>query len=83
LPVLRRKTAQVRVASFLLGMLRRKERLGQTAKTLTMTRSDIADFLGLTIETVSRTFTNLRTLGCIALKSAINRDDLETLANLA
>jgi len=53
-----------------------------------MTRSDIADFLGLTIETVSRTFTNLRNRGCIALDGAANvsiidRDELEELADIA
>jgi CRP/FNR family transcriptional regulator len=88
--LLGRKTAQERVASFLLGMARRKGKLGQDAETLTltMTRSDIADFLGLTIETVSRTFTNLRNRGCIALDGAANlsiidRDELEELADIA
>ena len=88
--LLGRKTAQERVASFLLKMVRRKEKLGKDAGTLTlpMTRADIADFLGLTIETVSRSFTNLRALGCIALDGAatvkiVDRNELEELAEVA
>jgi len=49
--------APQRIASFLLDM---SERLGQPDNLeLPMTRQDIADYLGLTIETVSRTFTQL------------------------
>jgi CRP-like cAMP-binding protein len=50
-----------------------------------MTRGDIADYLGLTIETVSRTITLLRKAGPIALDSAdrlrlVSPDALEALA---
>ena len=49
--------ARQRIASFLLEM---SERLGQPDNLeLPMTRQDIADYLGLTIETVCRTFTRL------------------------
>ena len=67
--LLGRKTAVERVASFLLGLIRRQERLGRDGKAvrLTMTRNDIADYLGLTTETVSRTFTGLRNQGVIEL----------------
>jgi CRP/FNR family transcriptional regulator, anaerobic regulatory protein len=67
--MLGRKTAQERVASFLLGLIRRQERLGRDGKAirLTMTRTDIADYLGLTTETVSRTFTGIRGAGHIEL----------------
>lgn len=63
------RTATERVAAFLLAMSRRSERKGGDATTidLPMTRSDIGDFLGLTIETVSRTFTKLRQLEIIDL----------------
>jgi hypothetical protein len=46
-----------------------EERLGRDGKAirLTMTRSDIADYLGLTTETVSRTFTGFRAARLIEL----------------
>lgn len=67
------RTATERVASFLLALARRNERRGEEASefVLPMTRSDIADFLGLTIETVSRTFTKLRAEGVIELAQSV------------
>lgn len=59
--VLGQRTAEERVASFVLNLSRRYEAIGQGSATipLPMSRQDIADYLGLTIETVSRTFTRL------------------------
>ncbi len=59
--LLGRRSADEKVASFLIGWRDRLERHGLPSKTLPlpMSRQDIADFLGLTIETVSRTFTRL------------------------
>ena len=67
------RTAMERVASFLLALSRRNARKGEDPRefVLPMTRNDIADFLGLTIETVSRTFTKLRSEGLIDLAQSV------------
>ena len=62
------KSAQERVAGFLLEMTRRTP--GSAAIELPMSRQDIADYLGLTIETVSRTLTQLEKAGAIELPSS-------------
>ena len=60
-----RRSANERVASFLVDMA---ARLGDVDNLeLPMTRQDIADYLGLTIETVSRTLTHLQVSGLIKL----------------
>jgi CRP-like cAMP-binding protein len=62
------KTAQERVAGFLLEMA---ERIKSTTEVeLPMSRQDIANYLGLTIETVSRTLTILENSSAIALPSS-------------
>ena len=62
--LLGRKSAIEKIASFLLHMA---ERAGDDAIELPMSRIDIADHLGLTIETVSRSLTQLERKGLIAL----------------
>ena len=59
------KNAQERVAAFLLEMADRSPAGG--AIELPMSRQDIADYLGLTIETVSRTLTFFETAAAIEL----------------
>jgi CRP/FNR family transcriptional regulator, nitrogen fixation regulation protein len=62
------KNAQERVAAFLLEMAERVP-VGNTVE-LPMSRQDIADYLGLTIETVSRTLTQLECAAAIELPSS-------------
>jgi CRP/FNR family nitrogen fixation transcriptional regulator len=62
------KTAQERVAGFLLEMAARARNHAEIE--LPMSRQDIADYLGLTIETVSRTLTQLENSAAIALPSS-------------
>jgi CRP/FNR family nitrogen fixation transcriptional regulator len=66
--LLGRKTAQERIASFLLQMAERAP--AASAVDLPMSRQDIADYLGLTIETVSRTLTQLEHIAAIRLASS-------------
>jgi CRP/FNR family transcriptional regulator len=81
------RTAAERIAAFLTALSRRNERRGEAPNeiVLPMTRMDIADFLGLTIETVSRTLTKLRHDGVIDLEQCILVTILkpEALAQLA
>mgnify|MGYP001270286877 CR=1 FL=1 len=81
------KSAEARMAVFLLALSRRNRDVGGDASRidLPMTRVDIGDYLGLTIETVSRTFSKLKRSGVIALPrtTTVLIRDVEALANLA
>ena len=83
--VLNRRSAIERLSAFILDVHRRQNiRPGMTLR-FDMGRADIADFLGLTIETVSRNFSKLRQLRIVDLPdihSLVIRDHdgLEALA---
>lgn len=80
--LLGRRAATEKVASFLLDWAARHGRKDHA--DLPMSRQDMADYLGLTIETVSRTLSQLERDGVIAIANARqivfrNREALEDL----
>jgi len=83
LMLLGRKNAEEKLATFLLEMLEHSP--DPKIVDLSMSRTDIADYLGLTIETVSRTFSILKREDIIALPSAqhvviLDREALEDMS---
>lgn len=91
--LLGRKTAEEKVASFLHMLARRSLMIGckhtgpsgVASFELPLTRADMADHLGLTIETVSRQLTRLKTANVIKLNSnrLILVPDVDRLAKVA
>ena len=75
------KNARERVASFLLEMADRASE--NNTIELPMSRQDIADYLGLTIETVSRTLTSLETASAIEVSPSSRRIVLRNRPALA
>jgi CRP/FNR family transcriptional regulator len=86
--LLGRKAAAERLASFFLSLLARTERVTgvpEASFDLPMTRIDIADYLGLTKETVSRMLAHLRSRGLIRLQTqnrveVLDRNGLRAMA---
>lgn len=84
-----RKTAAEKVASFLYLIATHIDPAAEETQSasfeLPLTRADIADFLGLTIETVSRQITKLRKSGVIEVENNrhVTVPDLERLAHRA
>ena len=85
--ILGRRSARERLAGFLLDMFERIPRSEREPECiiLPMSRSDIADSLCLTVETVSRQFSDMRQQGLIetAGRSSVNILDWEGVARAA
>lgn len=85
--LLGRKTAKEKVCSFLLSLHRRRSvhEGPNAAVPVSMSRADIGDYLGLTTETVSRTFTALKASGAIRLREGgrVEIPDIDLLQDLA
>ena len=84
--LLGRRTAEEKVAAFLLGLRERYARTGRVSVTveLPMGRQDMADYLGLTIETVSRMLTRLdRAHTILLVPGGVRLLDLAKLERLA
>ncbi|WP_255567931.1 helix-turn-helix domain-containing protein [Brevundimonas sp. PAMC22021] len=86
--LLGRKTAQERVASFLLDLPSHdpSRSAPENHVRLPMTRAEIADYLGLTIETVSRVLSRLKASGVVRLVSlhelqVLRPDQLQAIAS--
>ncbi|WP_072392209.1 helix-turn-helix domain-containing protein [Hyphomicrobium sp. CS1GBMeth3] len=80
------RSAVERVVAFLLALHRRSDNRDRDEVKLAMRRSDIADLLGLTIETVSRTLTKLREMGVIEVEqggTTVHLCDIDRLTDLA
>ena len=82
------RSATERLVTFLLALSRRNAARGRDPEVLElpMTRTDIGDFLGLTIETVSRTFSKLKAMGLIEIDQGTTiritaMDELSALAD--
>ena len=78
-------TAEERTASFLLGLSGRFARMSFSPAhfLLPMSRSDIGEYLGLTVETVSRILTGLRRTGLIEVNNReIELKDIDGLRRI-
>jgi CRP/FNR family nitrogen fixation transcriptional regulator len=67
LVILGRQSARERVASFLVQLIERRKSGDTATIAVPMTRQDIADYLGLTVETVCRVLSALKREGAIAI----------------
>ena len=88
--LLGRKTARERIATFLLSLSERAIRRGERGDViaLPMSREDIGDYLGLAIETVSRTFTRFKKQGVVYFSNPreakiLDRETLQDIAGMA
>ena len=78
-------SAEARVARFLVSLSERFAEMGYSSKlfNLRMTRHEIGSYLGLTLETVSRTLSALNGFGLISVdQRSIGIKDIDSLRTL-
>jgi len=78
-------SAEQRLAAFLLSLSRRHQRLGFSASrfVLRMTREEIGNYLGLTLETVSRLFSRFQREGLVSVRQRdIEIKDIQSLKEM-
>lgn len=83
--MLSKRTAEERIASLLLSLSSRfaRRKLSPTQFSLPMARNDIANFLGLAVETVSRVFTRFQNQGLIRARGReVELLDLQALQDI-
>ena len=81
-----RKQAMSRLAIFLRSLSERRQGIGQDSRELqlSMSRQELANYLGLVIETVSRLFSRMQALGVLKVeRRTVHILDLAGLAALA
>nr|WP_051201868.1 FNR family transcription factor [Ferrimonas senticii] len=84
--LLSKKNAEQRLAAFLTNLARRFGNRGFSSREyrLTMTRGDIGNYLGLTVETISRLLGRFQKAGWIDVKGKyINIREIDTLTRVA
>lgn len=85
--LLSKSSADARVASLILSISTRNARRGLSARQLrlTMSRVDIGNYLGLTVETVSRVFSRMQKLGLLRVENKeieiLDTAELRSMAN--
>lgn len=88
LMLMAQKNAEERLAAFLVNLsIRLKQRnFSETEFYLSMSRKDIGNYLGLTIETISRTFSRFQTEGLLTTQrkyvNILKLDELKAIAGL-
>ena len=86
--LLSKKNAEERLATFLYNLSTRFSQRGCSSKEfrLTMTRGDIGNYLGLTVETISRLFGRFQQMGILGVKGKdiiiLNHEELTTAARI-
>ncbi|WP_018953645.1 fumarate/nitrate reduction transcriptional regulator Fnr [Thioalkalivibrio sulfidiphilus] len=84
--LLGKKSSEARLAAFLLSLSKRFGERGFSRQefNLTMSRNDIANYLGLAVETVSRLFTRFQQLGLLEVnRKLVQLIDMEGMHQMA